>query len=141
MGRSLRAEAELEGISLNYKKIERIPYSLEAHRLIELINDPELEWNTSLEIFRAYFEHGLDIGDKNVLHHIAQKAQIPESILTQFLTSEDGKTEVNQKLSAIKEEYVSVVPSIKFNKAIWLNGLQADDVWINYIRRSAKMGG
>lgn len=140
MGRSLRAEAEIEDISLNYKKIDRIPYSVEAHRLIELINDPQLEWEMSLAIFEAYFEHGLDIGDRDVLKHIAENTKVPQSIITQFYISEDGKIATDQKLIEIKKEYVSVVPSLKFNNAIWLNGLQSDDVWINYIRRSAKMG-
>ena len=139
MGRGLRAEAEIEGISLNYNKIDRIPYSLEAHRLIELIEDPQLKWTTSLKIIEAYFERGKDIGSKAVLTQIAKEAKVSALQIFQFANSEEGQIGVEQSLMATKGEFVSVVPSLKFNNVIWLNGLQSDDVWINYIRRSARI--
>ena len=45
MGRALRREAKAEGIEINYRNIERIPCSLEAHRLTCLIEDNALHFS------------------------------------------------------------------------------------------------
>ncbi len=61
MGRSLRQEAEKEGIHFNYKYIERIPSSFEAHRLVYLVEDNAKKYELTKRLFYGYFEEGQNI--------------------------------------------------------------------------------
>ena len=57
MGKALRQEAKVENIQFNYQLIERIPYSLEAHRLVWLIKDNDQAYQLSKQLFHDYFEN------------------------------------------------------------------------------------
>jgi predicted DsbA family dithiol-disulfide isomerase len=139
MGRSLRHEAKVEGIEINYKNIERIPYSLEAHRLVWLIPDKEKKYELAKKIFHGYFEEGRDIEDHDYLTDLGKSIGVSQSIIGQFLFSDQGLAEVQTAIQQTKEEFISVVPSIKFDRKILLPGLQPVEVWENYVRRAAKI--
>lgn len=61
------------GLTLNFEQIERAPNTLLSHRLIALT--PGAQKETVIDaIYGAYFEHGRDIGDREVLVAIAASA-------------------------------------------------------------------
>ncbi len=138
MGRSLRNEAKIEGIEINYKNIERIPNSLEAHRLTWL-TEPKLKYELGNRIFHGYFEYGKNIEDVNFLIEEARLVGVDEKVIEIFSTTDDGKVEVNLAIQNTKEEFVSVVPSLRLDKSFLIPGLQSLEVWENYIRRAAKI--
>lgn len=136
MGKSLRKEAQLEGIEINYKNIERIPNSLEAHRLTWL-TEPHLKYDLAKNIFKHYFENGNDIENQNFLSEQAKLVGVADKIIEKFKTTDDGKFEVDAAIKIAKESYISVVPSLRLDAAFMIPGLQSIEVWENYIRRAA----
>ncbi len=138
MGRSLREETKIEGIEINYKNIERIPNSLEAHRLTWLV-EPNLKYELAKRIFHGYFENGENIEDEKLLIEKAQQVGVGENIIERFLATDDGKMEVDLAIKNAKEEFVSVVPSLRLDMNFLIPGLQTVEVWENYIRRAAKL--
>ena len=90
MGRSLREEAKQESIEFNYKLIDRIPYSLEAHRLVWIVDDQALKYDLSTQIFYDYFEKGINIGDRKYLVDMAIKKGIKDSLLAQIDNADFG---------------------------------------------------
>jgi predicted DsbA family dithiol-disulfide isomerase len=138
MGRSLRDEAKVEGIEINYKNIERIPNSLEAHRLTWLA-EPHLKYELAKRIFHGYFEHGENIEDENLLIEKAQQVGVGKNIIEKFSTSDKGKIEVDLAIENAKEEFTSVVPSLRLDHNFLFPGLQTVEVWENYIRRAVKI--
>ena len=136
MGRSLRDEAKLEGIEINYKNIERIPYSLEAHRLTWLV-EPELKYELAKRIFHAYFEDGKNIEETNFLIEQAKLVGVAKNILEKFASTDSGKDEVDLAIQNAKEEFISVVPSFRLDHNFLIPGLQSVEVWEKYIRRAA----
>lgn len=140
MGRSLRDEAKIEGIEINYKNIERIPNSLEAHR-ITWLTEPKLKYELGKRIFHAYFEHGKDIEDLNFLMEEARSVGVDEKVIEKFSSTDDGKGEVDLAIQNAKEVFVSVVPSLRLDGNFLIPGLQSVEVWENYIRRAAKIQG
>lgn len=138
MGRSLRNEAKIEGIEINYKNIERIPNSLEAHRLTWL-TEPHLKYELAKRIFHSYFENGENIEDKNLLIEKAQQIGVGENIIERFSSTDDGSKEVKLAIKNAKEEFISVVPSLRLDHNFLIPGLQSVEVWENYIRRGAKL--
>lgn len=140
MGKSLRAEAKIEGIEINYKLIDKIPSSREAHRLTWLITEAQQKYLFAKTIFYNYFEKGDDIGDKSYLLALAKVLQIDKNIIVAFENSTKGAKEVEQSIQESKEEFISVVPSLRLNNQFMIPGLQSIEVWEKYIRRAAKIG-
>ena len=138
MGRSLKQEAQLEGIQINYKNIEKIPNSLEAHRLTWLVN-PDLKYELAKRIFHGYFELGMDIEDHDFLIEQAAKIGVDKTTIGKFFGTEEGKKEVDNAIKKTKEDFVTVVPSIKLSHSFLIPGLQSDEAWINYIRRAVEI--
>ena len=138
MGRSLRAESEREGIAIRYKNIERIPYSLEAHRLTWL-TEPDLKYELAKRIFHGYFEKGQDIEDHDFLIEQAKAVGVPKKTIGLFFSTEAGEKEVNDFIQNAKEEFVTVVPSLRLNRKILIPGLQTAELWENYITRASRI--
>lgn len=136
MGRSLRDEAKIEEIEINYKNIKRIPNSLEAHRLTWFV-EPRLKYELAKRIFHAYFEEGKNIEETNILMELAKRVEVDKNILEKFATTTAGKDEVDFAIKNAKEEFISVVPSFRLDHSFLIPGLQSVEVWEKYIRRAA----
>ena len=137
MGKALKMESEKEGISINYKKISKIPNSFEAHRCTGLIKDHELQWAFSKAIFQSYFEEGENIGDVEVLRKIALKVGVSKEEVSLFELREKGKEEVDQMVNQAKSNFISVVPTVNFDGKLSMSGLQEDILWKRFIKKAA----
>ena len=131
MGRSLRDEAAIEQIELNYRKIERIPNSRLAHKFISTLPDNELKWSRSLEIIRDYFQQGQNIEDEQYL-----KAKLESDHDLKDLRYE---AKLSEELEQAEELNISLVPTIRLNEAIVMPGLHTTEVWTRYIQRASVM--
>ena len=138
MRRSLQNEAKMEGIEINYKNIERIPSSLEAHRLTLLV-EPHYKYELAKRIFHGYFENGENIEVIDFLIGLAQSIGVDENIIEKFSATDEGKMEVDLVIKNAKEAFVSVVPSLRLDQNFLIPGLQSVEIWENYIRRAAKI--
>lgn len=138
MGRSLRAESEVEGIEINYKKIERIPNSLEAHRLTWL-TAADKKYELAKGIFKGYFEEGQNIEDQDYLIEQAKSVGVAKKTIGLFFSTESGKQEVLSSIQNSKEHTATVVPSLRLANKIMIPGLQPSDVWATYIKRAAAL--
>lgn len=138
MGRSLRTESEKEGIVVRYKNIERIPYSLEAHRLTWLV-ESSLKYELAKRIFHGYFEEGQDIEDHDFLIEQAKAVGVSKKTIGIFFSTDAGEKAVNDFIQNAKEDFVTVVPSLRLNGKILIPGLQTAELWENYIARAARI--
>lgn len=136
MGRSLRQVAAEEGVNLNYKDIERIPYSLEAHRLLTLV-DKDKQFDLAKKIFYAYFEEAKDIEDLDLLAALAKSVGMDKELIGRFMFTDIGEEETLAAIEEAKNAFVTVVPSIQFDGKIIMSGLQPVEVWERYIRKAA----
>lgn len=139
MGKALRAEAALENIEINYKNIEMIPRSFEAHRLVSLAADSAKQWTMAKQIFHDYFEKGQNIEDLDYLFEKGKEADIPKTVLSEFLFTRIGEVAVLEKLQKNKDEFITIVPTLRLDEKFVVPGLQAADVWEKYIKRAAEI--
>lgn len=139
MGKSLRMEAEKEGIHFNYKYIERIPNSLEAHRLVSLVKDNVLKYELAKKIFYGYFEEGQNIEAHDYLLQQAQIVGISKETCGQFRDSNEGEKAVHLAIAESKEEFINIVPSMKLDHKFLISGLQSAEVLEKYIQRAARL--
>ena len=70
LGAALREEAAKENIVIDYRKIDRVPNTLEAHRLMHLC-PAEKRNELGKILFRKYFEEGLDMEEEQVLEAVS----------------------------------------------------------------------
>lgn len=137
MGRSLRREAELEGIRINYRNIEFIPYSMEAHRLVWLVEDKTQQYDLAMRLFHGYFEEGQNLEDHNYLSEQAALSGVSNTVIEQFTTTDAGLAACQHYIESAKEDFVNLVPTLKLNHRFKVLGLQSPDVLEKYIRRAA----
>ena len=140
MGRSLRDEAKLERINFNYKLIDRIPYSLEAHRLVWLIEDNDLKYAVSTQLFHDYFEKGQDIEDHEYLKKLASDLGVEKASIELFDNKEQGKEDCLAAIETAKDSYVQLVPTISFTDDLRIMGLQSPEVLKRYLMRATRLG-
>ena len=138
-GRGLKHECQIENLSINYQLIDKIPSSREAHRLIQTIDDTDLQFELAQSIFNAYFTYGENIGSKQVLVEIAKDYKISDDILKSFMHSNFGQKEVDQNLDDARQDQISLVPTLRLNDQFVIPGLQPLEVWEKYIRRAHRL--
>ena len=124
LGTLLREEAANENIVIDYRKIERIPNTLEAHRLMYLCEDDAIKNKLGKILFRNYFEEGADVEDKTVLVAAAKEAGLSAELIQQFETTTAGAAEVQADIAYLKDEGISAVPSFIINKEHLIVGAQ-----------------
>ena len=139
MGRALKTEAEKEGIVIDYKKIEKIPNTLESHRLSQLVEDSNQRWRLTKAIFSAYFSEGVNIGSKENLISIAKNAEVNIESISKFENSENGIQRIENLIELNKNRYIRVVPTLGFDQKLIMSGLQDERVWTKFIKKSAEL--
>lgn len=139
MGRSLREEAKVEGIEFNYKLIDRIPYSFEAHRLVWIVQDPDLKYALSTQIFHDYFEKGQDISNLEYLKETGKAGGMPDEELGHFSEPSYGLDSCQQAITDAKNNNIHLVPTITFMEDLRIMGLQNYDVLKRYLIRAANL--
>lgn len=139
MGKALKAESAIENIQINYKNIENIPNSFEAHRLHSLIGDKAKKRLYVHELFTAYFRDGQNIEDVKVLTDIAISIKSAPKTIDTFSQTKTGTEETQNLIRKAKEEYINVVPSVRIDNRILLPGLQAEKLWKTYFLKAAKL--
>lgn len=134
MGKALRDEAAMENIVIDYSKINRIPNTLEAHRLMHLCSSDKRN-ELGKVLFRKYFEEGQDMEDESVLSSAAKEVGVSEDIINQFLETTDGATEIESEIAALKEDGIRVVPSFILNGEHVVVGAQPMENFQRYFSR------
>lgn len=130
MGRSLRDEAFIENLELNYKEIKRIPNSRKAHQLIANIPSDQIKWDISLKIIRDYFTSGQNIEDDSYLNRI---------IRSLYIEPVKETIDIQEELGFAREHHITLVPTIRLNKKVIIPGLQSAEVWTKYLKRASIM--
>lgn len=141
MGRILLQEARDIGIEIDYKKIERIPNSLAAHRLLCLVSDKQKQHKLSELLFESYFAQGGDVEGKEALLALAQKAEIDPKSIQAFAETTEGQEEVQQLIEGYKAAGITAVPAFRFNGGEHhIQGVQQREAFIRYFDRMQKRG-
>ena len=135
MGSTLREEAAKENIVIDYRKIDRIPNTLEAHRLMFLCKEETTKNELGKVLFQNYFEEGKDVEDQEVLVAAAKNCGVSEAIIQQFLETTDGAAEVQEEIRYLKEEGISAVPSFILNGEHLVVGAQRMEHFQRYFSR------
>jgi predicted DsbA family dithiol-disulfide isomerase len=133
-----RVAAE-EGVEFHMDRALRAN-TFDAHRLLWLSEATGHQAALKQRLLEAYFEEGLDVGDRDVLADCAADVGLDRAGVREFLDSDDGADQVRALVSAALEAEITAVPTyvITAGSARWaVPGAQDSDTFVQVMRRVA----
>jgi predicted DsbA family dithiol-disulfide isomerase len=110
------------GIDFHFEKLGPLPNTSEAHRLVQLATDEGRHANVAAAVFRAYFERGADIGDREVLAAIATEAGLAERTIQAFRETRAGDNALVGSEDRLRGFGVRSVPNLLFGGRVLVPG-------------------
>jgi predicted DsbA family dithiol-disulfide isomerase len=137
---SLLAAGKQDGVPYQIDRITRTPNTLDAHRLIRWSHLAGKQSDVAERLFMAYWNAGLDVGDRAVLLNIAGDAGLDASdIATKFDDGTDVDT-VTAEVGHAARMGVNGVPCFILGRRQGLMGAQPAEALADAIRTLASPG-
>ena len=118
------------GIEFQFSKIKRTPNTVLSHRLIHWSAKQEHQDEVVAELFKAYFEDGLDLGDLDILVECANRAGLDQELARKFLLSEEGRQEVVASDVYARRLGINGVPCFIVNRKYAVSGAQPPSAFV-----------
>ena len=134
--RRVRAEAEQEGLELDFEGIRIAPNTLRAHRLLSWAEGSGRQHALAEALFRSYFREGRDVGDPEVLAAVAGEAGLDADAAATMLVGDDEVDKVRQELSLAQAVGVTGVPFFVMAGKFAIPGAQPGEVMRQLIERA-----
>jgi predicted DsbA family dithiol-disulfide isomerase len=110
------------GINFDFSRLESVPDTREAHRLVALAAREDKQSEMADGLFRAFFEQGRDIGDRAVVEAIARESGASEDTLTAFGNPDSGRDEVASEEKRLRGFGVVSTPNLLINGRVLVPG-------------------
>ncbi|UVT15214.1 MAG: DsbA family oxidoreductase [Nitrospira sp.] len=121
-----------EEIPFAFEKIGRTPNTLLAHRLIWYSGAQGHQDAVVDQLFKGYFEEGLDIGSPSTLEELADRAGLRAG---EFLVGEAGAAEVKAEESIGHRLGIRGVPYFVVDGMYGISGAQPPEVFLSAFQR------
>jgi predicted DsbA family dithiol-disulfide isomerase len=131
------AAGKADGVPYTFDKITRTPNTGDAHRFIRWSHEKGKQHDVVERLFMAYFNLGLDIGDRAVLTKIAGEAGMDSSEVSAKLESDADIDAVNAEVERAYRMGVTGVPCFIFAQEQGLMGAQPAEVLADAIGKLA----
>lgn len=134
MHEQLREVAHKAGLALDPDKPQRLPNTLNAHRLIHWAGLEGCQTEVVTAIFQAYWDEGRDIGDDQVLADIGHSQGMNRETILRLLASEaDAEDLIARDLDA-RHKGVTAVPTFMIAQHYIVSGAQPPQLWADVIK-------
>ena len=133
----LIAAGKEDGVPYEIERITRTPNSMDAHRLIRWSHVGGKQHDVTERLFMAYWNSGLDVGDRNVLLRIAMVAGMNRDDVAEKLENGTDVEAVNAEVSHAYSMGVTGVPCFIFAQKQGLMGAQPAEVLADAIGKLA----
>ncbi len=120
--RGLQEAGEALGIAFAFERLERLPDTHEAHRLVRLAAREGRQSDVIDALFSAFFEHGRDIADHAVLGDIAHDCRLDEEISAAFADPGEGRGDVAAEERRMRGLGIALVPNLLINGRVLVPG-------------------
>ena len=110
------------GIHFNFADLKRVPNTLNAHRLMLLGREQDVQSELAEALFRAFFEQGRDIGDPDVLVEIGQQVGLPAEAVKAALGDDTSTKIVAAEEAQARQMGFVATPNYLFNRRVLLPG-------------------
>jgi predicted DsbA family dithiol-disulfide isomerase len=118
------------GIEFQFSRIKRTPNTVLSHRLVHWSARNERQDEMVAELFRAYFEDGLDIGDLDILVECAARVGLDARRTYRYLYSDEGGQEVVASDVYARRLGINGVPCFIVNRKYAVSGAQPPSAFV-----------
>jgi predicted DsbA family dithiol-disulfide isomerase len=126
------------GLTFNFDRITHAPNTLRSHQLIALAPDDKREAIMDA-VYAAYFEHGRNIGDIDVLVDIAETHGMDADAIREKLENDAARQQVLSDAASGQQIGVQGVPFFVIDKRLAFSGAQPPDVIVRAMRQAVEM--
>jgi predicted DsbA family dithiol-disulfide isomerase len=124
----LTDEGRREGLNIQFERIKRVPNTMHAHQLMYLAEKEGKDQSLLAEdLMAAYFEHGEDIGDTDVLINVAARHGLNRDAVIGVLDDEAAKQLVLTREGQARASGISGAPGFLLNRRLLVIGAQDAD--------------
>jgi predicted DsbA family dithiol-disulfide isomerase len=121
--------AEAAGLTINFEAMNRVPNTLDAHRMIHWAGLEGRQTAMVSALFRAYFRDGQDIGDKATLAVLAGDAGMDAALAARLLATEEDRADLAARDLHARQRGINAVPTYLIDNQYVLSGAQPIDLW------------
>ncbi len=133
----MRKNAAAHGLAYNPEKSTLAPNTFNAHRLIWLAAQYNVQHAVAKALFLANFVDGAFVGDTQTLKDIGIKNGIPSERLDAFFNSDEGSNEVKETEEYYRSLGISGVPAFIINDRYSISGAQATETFVSAFQQIA----
>lgn len=134
---SLVQEGKDEGIEFRFDQIKRVPNTMHAHQLMYLAEAQGRDQMALAEsLMAAFFEHGEDIGNTEVLIRLGGRAGIANADVVRVVDDPAAREIVQSREAQVRASGISGVPGFLLNRRLLLIGAQDTDNMVNAFDRA-----
>ena len=133
----LVAAGAAEGVPYRFDLITRTPNTLNAHRLLRLAQPAGVQPSVAEALFMAYWHHGQDVGDTEVLTTIAVINGFKAEQIRDYLGSDTDVEKVMAEVTQAQEIGVTGVPTFILGSRYGVVGAQSPEYLAQSIRKAA----
>jgi predicted DsbA family dithiol-disulfide isomerase len=130
--------AEAAGLKIDFGGIQRTPNTLDAHRLIHWAGLEGRQTAAVSRLFKAYFEEGRDIGDREVLLEIAEGIGLDREMIARLFESDADLDDIRARDEHARQRGVTGVPTFVLANQHVLPGAQPTELWLQVIDEIAE---
>jgi predicted DsbA family dithiol-disulfide isomerase len=138
--RRFKDMAAQAGVAMDPDTPQRIPNTLNAHRLIHWAGIEGRQAAMVSALMRAYWVEGRDIGDLSVLADLGAEAGMDRAVVERLLASDADMDLIKGREAHSRQRGVNAVPTFLIANQYVLSGAQPPEMWGNVIDELAKMG-
>jgi predicted DsbA family dithiol-disulfide isomerase len=138
---TLAALGRADGIAFNFDAVTISPNTLDAHRLVRWaqVEGADVQAAVVQGLFRANFEQGRNVGDRETLIEIADAGGLDRSVVTALFASDADTAEVKAEIGMARDMGVTGVPCFIMDNAYAVMGAQSVEALTSALRDIAAM--
>ncbi len=121
--------AKAAGLEIEFDRIEVTPNTLDAHRLIHWAGIEGRQTPVVSALFRAYFQEGRNIGNREVLADIADGAGLDAAVILKLLGSDADREQILEREAHSRKMGVRSVPTFIVGGQHAVPGAQPVALW------------
>lgn len=125
----LREVARNAGVDMDPDKPQRMPNTLNAHRLIHWAGIEGVQQAVVDALMRAYWTEGRDIGDLPTLADIAGENGMDRAATLRLLQSEADADDIQARDQDARQKGVNAVPTFLVAQQYVVSGAQPTETW------------
>ena len=133
----LRDVARNAGVDMDPDKPQRMPNTLNAHRLIHWAGIEGFQQAVVDALMRAYWVEGRDIGDLPTLAEIAGENGMDRAATLRLLQSDADADDIQARDQDARQKGVSAVPTFLIARQYVVSGAQPPETWGKVIEELA----